>query len=275
MKKTLPFAIIVLFLGSQTFAFLPIGGVPGEGLATAAAVQSQTIMQKIEFALTRIELIKQAKIMYDNYVQSRQYYDMIKEASKHRGGLLGYYQERFMNRLTDSAYDEWARIQEMKYGDPNNMVRQLVEGGEKRLETKMDRSVDQWIDNMEKEMKKGAEFMDKQTEQLKSRTDQLKKLVNSATSDSISDKQRDSYSLQAQILTVEYLHSIDQSNNAFLLNQFKDLQRQFAMVKRNQMTARSFSKTMEEGMERQHRGGRRDGRISEQQIQRVLEETPK
>jgi hypothetical protein len=252
-----------------------IGGIPGEGLATAGAVQAQTVMQKIEFAITRLEIVKQAKIMYDNYVQTKQYYEMIKEASKHRGGLLGYYQDRFMSRLTDAAYERWANIQNMQYGSDDNMVRRLVEGGEKFVESKMDKTVDQWIDNMEKELNKAVQYINEETEGVKKRSDQLQRLVNDASKTNLTDREKDSFQLQAQMLQLEYLASIDKANKVLFVEQTKQMQREWQMMKRNQIASSSLIKSMQKGMANQHRGLAPSGKLTEGQAIRILGDTPR
>lgn len=267
--------ITIFFLILVSFANHSFAIIPGEGASTTMAVKAQTLMQKAEFQLMRIELVKQTKALYDNYIQTKRYYDAINEASKNRGGLLGYYADRFMNRINNAAQEEWWRLQQLKEGSEDNDVRRAVEKGEAFISKKIDETGDKWIDSLDKEMAQMVDIVNGNQKAIKERDVQLAKLVADSSQPGITDKKHDSLMLQAQILQLEYLSSIEKQNQSLFAEEVRQIQREMKLVKRNQMISKDLSRAMSGALDKKNKGDMKYGKMTEAQVIKVLSEPPK
>lgn len=271
MKKTI---ILLIAIQSNLLCFL-FAGLPGEGASTTMAVKAQTFMQKAEYQLMRVEFIRQTKVLYDNYIQTKRYYDAIAEASRNRGGLFGYYKDKFVSRMNNVAQEEWWRIQQLKEGSDDNAVRRAVEKGEAFINKKIDETGDVWIASMDTELSQMVEIVNGNQKSIKERDGQLENLVKEASQPGITDKKHDSLMLQAQILQLEYLAAVDKHNQSLFAEEVRRIQREMKMVKRNQALSKDLSRAMSGEFERRNRSHTRQGNMTQDQVLKVLSETPK
>lgn len=267
--------IIAAILGVMLIAISTYAGVPGEGIVVAQAVNAQTLMQKAEYHLMRIEMVRQAKTLYDNYVQTKQYYDSIRLASQHRGGLLGFYADKFTDRVRSGATEEWEKIQRMKYADDDTAVKRFMEGGEKALIAKMNEGADVLMARSEIQLASMVDAVNDINKKSKEREVQLIALAAEAKGD-MPDKRRDSLLLQAQLLQLEIMASIDRTNRMALGRDLDSYQLAVNNLGRNV----GFSKAFEKGGVRQGKVKERtstdmDKIEREKQIFSILGETPK
>jgi hypothetical protein len=239
IKRTFGVLIVFLFLSAQARAV-------GEGVATTMAVKFQTAMQKAHHAVMETNAVKSIKVMYDNYVQSKLYYDSIREASQHRGGLMGYYSEIFTRRVRSAAQDEWWKMQKLKEGDPNNALRRIVESGESYVESRIDQSGDKIIDAMFKDSDETTRFADKMNDLGKARDKEFERLSQEMSKNDLTDRDIDKLHLKGIILQIEYLQAIDQGNRMTFVSEAKGLQRQYLLAKRNQVQTKGFFATMDQ-----------------------------
>jgi hypothetical protein len=54
----------------------------------------------------KLQLVQDAEIVKNNFIQGEQYYNYIDQRSKHRGGLMGYYQEMVANQVNQIVTQE-------------------------------------------------------------------------------------------------------------------------------------------------------------------------
>jgi len=269
MKKTAVItAFMLMGLAGSSYA------IPGESVGTTLAVKAQTAMQQVKFRLLQLEIVKNGKILMDNYIQSKKYYDAIAEASRNRGGLLGYYRDRFAERLGAAAREEWWALQQLKSGSDDNAVRRLVEGGEAAVNRQVDKTADRWIANMDTELEQMVEVVNESTDRSRKRDQVLKQLARDAGEPGISDKKYDSLQLQASLLQLEYLSAIEKQNQALFAGEVRAAQREQILRKRNQEVAKSLSSSLGASAGRS-RKTRQGGTVTIDQAIRVLGEKPR
>lgn len=75
-----------------------------------AVAQMQYHLQLLHTQFMKLQMVQDAVILKNNYLQTKEYYDMVYEHSQHRGGLMGYYKDYFEQQLDDAAADQWRHI---------------------------------------------------------------------------------------------------------------------------------------------------------------------
>lgn len=78
--------------------------------ALTAAVQMQSQFTQLHNRFMQMQMVQDAVVLKNTYLQSKQYYDMVEERSRHRGGLMGYYRDFFDQQMTNMAADEWRKM---------------------------------------------------------------------------------------------------------------------------------------------------------------------
>lgn len=78
--------------------------------ALTAAVQVSNQMNQLHQKFMRMQMVQDAVVLKNTYLQSKQYYEMVERRSKHRGGLMGYYRDFFDQQMQNVAADEWRKL---------------------------------------------------------------------------------------------------------------------------------------------------------------------
>lgn len=78
--------------------------------AQTAVSQLQLHVQQLHTAFMKLQLVQDAEMLKNNYLQSKEYYDTIYAHSQHRGGLMGYYKDYFQEQLDNIAADQWRQV---------------------------------------------------------------------------------------------------------------------------------------------------------------------
>jgi hypothetical protein len=83
-----------------------------------AATQLQTSVLQAHATFMKLQLIQDAEIVKNNFLQAQSYYNYIDQRSKHRGGLMGYYSEMVTNEVNQVIDAEKMSIE----NDANNVT---------------------------------------------------------------------------------------------------------------------------------------------------------
>jgi len=75
-----------------------------------AVSQMQYHLQLLHTQFMKLQMVQDAVILKNNYLQTKEYYDMVYEHSQHRGGLMGYYKDYFEQQLDNAAADQWRQL---------------------------------------------------------------------------------------------------------------------------------------------------------------------
>lgn len=250
---------------------IPVGNAfaLGDSIPITMAIKAQTAMDEARGKLLQLEVVKNTKFMYDNYIQTKKYYDEIKAASQNRGGLFGYYRDKFMDRFNEAKYEELRAIQKLKDGDENNQVKKWAEQGEAWVDSKIDNSADKMIEQMKKELDAMRKLMESEDEKAKMRETITKQLSIDASRGGLTDKQRDSIMMQIEMTHLEYAASADRYNRMDFATRLSDLTRQLQAWQRNQVASSMYRLNV-----REKRNDRMGKEITRTEILRELQKLP-
>jgi hypothetical protein len=59
---------------------------------------------------TKLQMVQDAITLKNNYLQTKAFYDTVNAHSQHRGGLMGYYKDYFDQEFQNIAADEWRKL---------------------------------------------------------------------------------------------------------------------------------------------------------------------
>lgn len=244
----------------------------GDGAVAAAATHAQTIMQKAEYQLMRLQAVQQAKILYDNYMESKNYYDMMVQKSRHRGGLMGYYSDLFTERVKSDALNEWERIQQLKNKSEDTQLKRWVEGGEQAVIDSINKGADRVITDGETRLASLVDVANDFYNRSKKREEQLVILNKEASTGKLDDKKVDSLILQIGLMQLEYLAAQDQATRIKIENDIQEIRKTLLQEKKNLAYSRSLE--FETHLKNQHQGSSRSKGITEEAIFKALKEAP-
>lgn len=137
------FKVLVIFI---MMVLYPLS-YPLADPSTTIAVERQTMMQTMwntmkdsydavmrSQTMTLVATtVQQARVLYDNYIQSMKYYELINKLSKHQGGFMGYVSDTVKDRVTSFAEAEKNRVMAMREGNSNNILSNYVNKWKKDL----------------------------------------------------------------------------------------------------------------------------------------------
>lgn len=92
--------------------------VPVTDPVQTAATQLQTSVLQAHAAFMKLQLVQDAEIVKNNFIQAQSYYNYVDQRSKHRGGLMGYYSEMVSNEVDQVIDAEKMSIE----NDANNVT---------------------------------------------------------------------------------------------------------------------------------------------------------
>ena len=88
----------------------------------------------------KLEMVRQTKLLYDNYRDSVKFYNRMKVITDHKGGVGGYFSDEMKNRydtLKDDTYYDFKGWLESDPDDPS-AVRKFIDSTDKSIEKKLD-----------------------------------------------------------------------------------------------------------------------------------------
>jgi hypothetical protein len=92
--------------------------IPVSDPVQTAATQLQTTVLQAHATFMKLQLVQDAEIVKNNFLQAQSYYNYIDQRSKHRGGLMGYYSEMVTNEINTVVDAEKMSIE----NDANNVT---------------------------------------------------------------------------------------------------------------------------------------------------------
>lgn len=92
--------------------------VPVTDPVQTAATQLQTSVLQAHATFMKLQLVQDAEIVKNNFLQAQSYYNYVDQRSKHRGGLMGYYSEMVSNEVNQVIDAEKMSIE----NDANNVT---------------------------------------------------------------------------------------------------------------------------------------------------------
>lgn len=113
----------------------------------AALNSAKAAADKIYQAFMTNKTVIMAKTIYDNYVTSKNYYDMVERLSKHEGGFLGYLKDYSLQQAMRVAQQEKSMVMDLKYGSRNTYLEEKIKGLSGKLTEELtwkDKSYDQF-----------------------------------------------------------------------------------------------------------------------------------
>ncbi|PKN01925.1 MAG: hypothetical protein CVU77_03040 [Elusimicrobia bacterium HGW-Elusimicrobia-1] len=103
----------ILFINSLVFLFC-VNSVFAQQIVldlTAVADRNiQAALYKVHKVFTENKWVENIRILNQNYSESKRFYDTMTELSKHKGGLLGYYQDRAIDRFDRAGKSAYWRL---------------------------------------------------------------------------------------------------------------------------------------------------------------------
>lgn len=75
-----------------------------------SAIEAQSTLMSLHNQFMKLQMVQDAVVLKNTYLESKAYYDTIAEHSKHQGGLMGYYKDYYEAQLTNMAEDEWRKL---------------------------------------------------------------------------------------------------------------------------------------------------------------------
>jgi hypothetical protein len=72
----------------------------------------QIAAQEKHNAFMKLQVIQDAKVLKDNFIASKAFYDQVEEHSNHRGGLMGYYKNMVEQQFDNVAQSQWRQFQD-------------------------------------------------------------------------------------------------------------------------------------------------------------------
>ena len=92
--------------------------VPVTDPVQTAATQLGTSVLQAHAAFMKLQLVQDAEILKNNFLEAESYYNYIDQRSKHRGGLMGYYSQMVTNEIDTVVNAEKLSIET----DANNVT---------------------------------------------------------------------------------------------------------------------------------------------------------
>ena len=92
--------------------------VPVTDPVQTAATQFQTGVLQAHASFMKLQMVQDAEILKNNFLEAESYYNYINLRSKHRGGLMGYYSEMVTNEIDTVVNAEKLSIET----DANNVT---------------------------------------------------------------------------------------------------------------------------------------------------------
>jgi hypothetical protein len=92
--------------------------IPVSDPVQTAATQLQTSVLQAHATFMKLQLVQDAEVVKNNFLQAQSYYNYIDNRSKHRGGLMGYYSEMVTNEINTVVDAEKMSIE----NDANNVT---------------------------------------------------------------------------------------------------------------------------------------------------------
>ncbi|HAX61065.1 MAG TPA: hypothetical protein DCX95_00675 [Elusimicrobia bacterium] len=222
-----------LFIAVQkSYAFLdPLTGITNTLKSAQDKVYQEFMMLKT---------VEQIKIMYQNYNQSKKYYDEVTEMSKHKGGIAGYYRDDMKNRIDTMNKNTYWRFQSDMNADPDSTayVRNIMDNTDKYIAAKTDFSKDIY-------------------ELTKKRDARLKQLADDAAKKKMSQEELNEFNKRKDLLLIEYLASLDKIMQQLLKDTVEKESRDWNKNK-EQLTKEDVDARQKRERQKQHDRWKRD-----------------
>jgi hypothetical protein len=211
--------------------------------AQTAVSQLHLQVTQLHASFMRLQLVQDAITLKNNYLQTKEFYDTVYAHSQHRGGLMGYYKDYFNQEFANIAADEWRKINlEGSSITGDTAVGRLVAQGTAAIGGATGKAiggagdvvgsgmsgVDAGYKNARaivfSEHTKQVAAVDKVISMSETRADatgaMIADLVKRGSSDVISDVERESIDMHAQLLQLQVLSDMRQllNLNAQILN---------------------------------------------------------
>ncbi len=208
-----------------------------------AVAQAQLQLSTLHAQFTKLQMVQDAITLKNTYLQSKQFYDTVYARSQHRGGLMGYYKDYFQKAADNMAASEWRQINnEASSITGQTPMSRLLESGAAAIGRQTGQAINgaggviggglNGVDRGYKsaravifsDQKRQVAAVDQVIAASEDRADQTAKmvadLVKRGSADAISDNERESIDMHAQLLGLQVLSEIRQllNVNAQILN---------------------------------------------------------
>lgn len=160
-NKKIYFLILFCFpLACSTSAYA-LGASVVHDPINAAINKARAFAETAYNTFMKAKYVAMAKNLYDNYVESKKFYDQMRDLSKHEGGFLGYLHEYTASQFAVVKQEQIRVFEQLKEGDPNNDVDRIIRGYSKKLTDKINRFGSQYeqLQSYEKKMTENSDKM--------------------------------------------------------------------------------------------------------------------
>jgi hypothetical protein len=121
-------SLLLLFLSVRLYAVAGIGDVVYDPAAQADR-NKMTLIQKAHHAFMEQKIVLQTKMIIQNYEEGKKHYDAMQKIREHKGGVVGYYKEKTVDRFKDTHTEFLGMVEKSMLSNATEEERKKVGEG--------------------------------------------------------------------------------------------------------------------------------------------------
>lgn len=125
MKKIKLLLVCLIVFPQVLLAIMGAGDVVYDP-AAAADRNKKTLMDKVHQRFMQTKQVQQLKMIVDNYNEGKKHYDYMKKIKEHKGGVVGYYKEKTVDRFKNFDEELLDGIKKDMNTNPTKEERKIV-----------------------------------------------------------------------------------------------------------------------------------------------------